>query len=99
MSALETVLEKVKELSEGELLTVLESVTNELRHKGLKNGYHARVGQTVFYQATPEEVATELAKIFTSEELAKIEATDISNISFGSKSLSQTVIEDREDRV
>jgi hypothetical protein len=36
--SLEMVLEKVKELSSDELLTVLESVTSELRHKTQENG-------------------------------------------------------------
>ncbi len=103
MSAnLEMVLAKVGELNNDELLLVLQRVTEELRHTAIKNGpagINNSPTRPVMYRLTPEEASATLAEIFTEAELAEIAAADVSNLSFGDKSLSQTVIEDREDRV
>jgi hypothetical protein len=50
------------------------------------------------YRPTSEQIEARLRTIFKPEEIALIGTTDFNKVSFGSKSLSQMVIEDREDR-
>jgi hypothetical protein len=51
------------------------------------------------FRRTPEEVEESLASIFTPEQLAAAAAADLSNLANLSPSLSETLNEDREDRV
>jgi hypothetical protein len=88
------------------LKIVLETVTNEMRHKEIENGHkalHPQRDQAEIYRLTLEEVEAtfeaEMKEIFGTEEWEAIKATDISKLPTGSKSLSEIVNEDREDRV
>lgn len=105
-SDLEVFAEKIRGLSVEQLLSLQEEIINELRAKTQKNNgtnkrKEAQSTQRVsgFYRPSTEEIEAELAEIFTPEELAEVEATDLSNLPQGPKSLSQIVNEDREDRV
>jgi len=100
------ILEKVRNLSISELLIVQETIIWELRQKtrstseptpGRANGQrYIRIPGA--YQPTREEVEASLARIFTPTELAEIGKRDFTKIDLGSKSLSEMVNEDREDR-
>ncbi len=107
-SDLQIVLAKVKALSGNELLTVLESVTTELRQKGITNG-NTQPGSVAedegneIYYATPQEVEADLIALFGAERLAQIrtEITGgiLNNLPTLPKSLSEYINEDREDRL
>jgi hypothetical protein len=51
------------------------------------------------YRRTAEEIEQHLARTFTPEQLAAADAADLSNLAYMSPSLSETLNEDREDRV
>ena len=108
-STLEMLLEKVEDLSGQELLSLQERITSQLKIKVSPNGNGQVKKQASLssdyveipgaYRLTPEQVKEIQQKIFTPEELANMGTTDFSNLPQGPKSLSQIVIEDREDRV
>ncbi len=53
-------------------------------------------------QPTKEEIEAQLAQMFTPEELSRIRAIDLTKLPPlppGAKTLSQMIIEDREDRL
>jgi predicted transcriptional regulator len=50
------------------------------------------------YRFSPSEIEAELAEIFTPEELAEIAKTDLSNLPPGTKTVTEILSEDREDR-
>ncbi|HEX2913479.1 MAG TPA: hypothetical protein VH186_21935 [Chloroflexia bacterium] len=102
-SETERILGKIPELSIAELLTLQETITQELRHKtGVEEpvpGSHVRLAHA--YRRTREEIEASLAAIFTPEELAQIGRRDFTKMPTDPtlKPLSQLVIEDREDRI
>src|SRR5438105_705147 len=108
MSAeLELLVSKVKKLSIEELLTIQETIITELRHKTMLENPVISTnlpGNTSIFlpKLSPQEIEAELAEIFTPEELAEINAVDLSKLPLlpaGVKTLSEIVNEDREDRV
>ncbi len=107
ISELEILVEKIQHLSVRELLTLQEQIIAALRFKTNSSESEMSLNAVInparrvegFYRPTVEEVEAELAEIFTAEELAEIANTDLSNLPQGTKSLSQMVNEDREDRV
>lgn len=100
---------KVKELSADELLTIQEIVTAELRRKIATNGNskkadtpeerEAILSRYFMPQPTKEELEAYLKQMFPPEILALMGHTDFSKLPAGTKSLSEMIIEDREDRL
>ena len=110
MSAnLEEVVSKVKELSSDELLTVQETVTAELRRKLppkiTPNQPHttqereALLNHYFMPRPTLEELKAGLDRIFPAHLRAQMGQTDFSKLPTGPKSLSEMIVEDREDRL
>ena len=114
MSAkLDTLLNEIDELPIDELLTVLGRVSDQLRHKTATNGNNGYIkpkqepppGRIYLDIAgierpTPEEIAVDLAQIFTPEELAAMEDVDIDNLPPpppGFPTLTEIVSEGREE--
>ncbi len=110
---LEQVLSQVRNLGVSELLTIQETITQELRRKTdptqpvpdptptVEAGATSaprRIHLPHAYRRTPEEIEASLAAIFTPEELAQIGTTDFSKLPIGPKSASEMLNEDREDR-
>ncbi len=105
----ELILEKVKNLSVSELLTVQESITQELRQKTNSDGtttattYQSttisrRVNIPGSYRPTKEQIEARLAAIFSPEQLEQMRHADLSNLPPGSKTVTEMISEDREDR-
>ena len=111
---LEDLVAKVKQLSPKELLTIQETVTAELRRKiTTDDDNKAKRSDTPeereailrpYFRPKPteEEIEAQLARMFSSEELSRIRAVDLTKLPPlppGAKTLSQMIIEDREDRL
>jgi hypothetical protein len=107
-SDLSEVLNRLENLSVEELLTVQESLTKNVRkkvHSSTSVGIPGepttrRIGIPGTYRATPQEIEAHLKSVFTSEQLAEIAQTDISNLTLppGAKTTAEILREDREDR-
>jgi hypothetical protein len=105
---LSEVLSRLENLSVEELLTVQESLTKSVRkkvHSSTSVGIPGvpttrRIGIPGAYRATPQEIEAHLKSVFTSQQLAEIAQTDISNLSLppGAKTTAEILREDREDR-
>jgi len=104
MSAkLELVLNEIKQLSLEELVLLLENLSLELRHKTQPSAQlQAQAGNRVkipgAYQFSAAEIEAHLAAVFTSQELAEMEKTDLSNLPMMSRTSTEILSEDREDR-
>ena len=107
---LEDLVAKVKQLSPTELLTIQETITAELRRKITTNSNgetqrpdtpeerEAILRRYFRPQPTKEEIEASLKQIFPPEVLALMGHTDFDKLPAGTKSLSEMIIEDREDR-
>ncbi|NWJ98601.1 MAG: hypothetical protein HXX20_22855 [Chloroflexi bacterium] len=104
---LERVLSEIKELSFEELLTLQKQIIDEVRTKA------APIEATLStptkpslrplnipeaYRRKPEEVEALLVAVFGSEQLAVLEKVDLSNLPPGSKTVTEMISEDREER-
>ncbi len=105
MSAdLEIVLAKVHQLNLEELLTVQEQIIRQVRVKVVppeivnKVRSEQRVQIPGAYQFSSQEIETELAEVFSPEELAIMDKVDLNNLPVGSKTVTQMLSEDRRDR-
>ncbi len=101
MSAeLETLLEKVDELSLEELVLLQNRIARQLQSRTLAelSNQQKLYEQEVFYRPSKEQVRLELAEIFTAEELAEIAQIDPATLPELAKPLSEAINEDREDR-
>ncbi|NWJ97798.1 MAG: hypothetical protein HXX20_18610 [Chloroflexi bacterium] len=107
---LELMLRQFEGLSVDELLVLLEGLSKELRQKMVSNvtlmrptsfGKRLRPEDIFLPKPSPAEIEADLAQLFTPEQLKEINQTDLNRLSplpKGAKSLSELVIEDREDR-
>lgn len=103
---LETVLNEIKDLELEELEELLENVSQQLRYKTgtVKFGVSGKAiaAQPLeipgTYQFSPAEIEAHLAAVFTPEQLAEMERTDSSNLSKMSRTSTEILSEDREDR-
>jgi hypothetical protein len=111
MSArLDPILERIDELSIEELWTLQERVINWLRTKTNGNGQVKKSEPTLAadhikipgaYRLTKQQAEAGLTYIFSPEELAQMETVDLEELKnrLLSKSLTEIISEDREDRV
>lgn len=100
---LEEILDRIEHLTPEEFRIVEETVKRGYRPKsnstnGAENGIN-RIFIPGTRRPTKEEVEARLARIFTSEQLAEIARTDVSNIVLppGAKTTAEILDEDRED--
>jgi hypothetical protein len=95
------VLRQMEELSLADLLTLQRELNGQIRIRSnspVVPGKARVIKIPGAYQPTLAEIEASLAENFTPEELAAMDAVDLNNLPVGSKSLSEMVNEDREDR-
>lgn len=99
---------QLAELSVDELLTLMERITVELRHKIIPNGKTpAKVVEPEpenkpylpgTYRPTKEQIEASLAAMFTPEERAEAAKVDRTKLARPHRSVTEIINEDREDR-
>src|SRR4051812_35412251 len=100
---LENLKTKIEKLPTDELFGLLDHITNQLRQRTALNGHKPPIAdrnirdQDEIYFVTPEEVEAELAELYTPEELALLNSVDLNNLPKLPKSLSEYLLEDREE--
>lgn len=100
------ILSKVKNLSREELVALQEHVSGQLNATASINKTQDKDKQATSqihiagaYQPRIEDIEASMAAMSTPEELAEMDRIDFDNLPSNGKSLSQMVIEDREDRL
>jgi hypothetical protein len=108
-SKLESMKSELSELSVSELLSLMEQLAAELRHKTTTNG-NTKPAKTKVepqvqgvrlphaYRPTKEQVEASLNAIFKPEDLAQMGRTDFSKLPPLPKTITEYLSEDREDR-
>ncbi len=110
MSAmLDHVLNEIKELSLEELLTLQRQIIDEVQTKALPAAPEtvstpAKPSQRSLvipqaYRRNPVDVEASLLAVFGPEQLAAMKEVDLTNLPPGSKTVTEMINEDREDRV
>ena len=110
MSAiLDQILNQIKALPLEELLTLQRQVIDEVQIKAV-SATQISSGTLVekpsrrplvvpqAYRRKPEEVEAALLAVFSPEQLAAMKDVDLSNLGSGSKTVTEMISEDREDR-
>jgi hypothetical protein len=109
MSArLDRVLNEIKELSFEELLTLQRQIIDEVQTKAVPTAPEAattpdKASQPPLiipqaYRRNPEDVEASLLAVFGPEQLAAMKDVDLSNLPPGSRTVTEMISEDREDR-
>lgn len=111
MSAmLDHVLNEIKELSLEELLTLQRQLIDEVQTKAIPvtsepAALPSNPSQPIrtlmvphSYRRNPEEVEAALLAVFGPEQLAAMKDVDLTKLPPGSKTVTEMISEDREDR-
>ncbi len=104
MSArLEHVLNEIKELSFDELLMLQRQIIDEVQTKAVPTTPPGKPGQRTLnipqaYRRNPDEVEASLLAVFGPAQMAAMREVDLSNLPPGSKTITEMISEDREDR-
>lgn len=99
--ALLDVIKQLKEFSLDDLLTLQKELNGQIQVKSSAptiTGNKRLIKIPGAYQPSLAEIEASLAESFTPEQLAAMDAVDLANLPVGTKSLSEMVNEDREDR-